>query len=156
RTESKRHHDASSRDTALSCQRTGSWEKETIAMAHTHASDDTYYLDQLCLIGISAAFGGICLALYFSMVFWQPPSAVPTGTPAATVQPADAEQDEGQWPMLKRLLDKDFHPFILMTGIALMVLVLLRSIALWRTVAAKSAANHAHDHDHSHAHDHDH
>ena len=34
-------------------------------MAHLHEDSDTYYLDQLCLIALSAAFGGVCLTLYF-------------------------------------------------------------------------------------------
>jgi uncharacterized membrane protein YcgQ (UPF0703/DUF1980 family) len=102
-----------------------------MAHSHTHsAQEDTYYLDQLCLIGISAAFGAICLTLYF----WQT-------------------------DMLKLLLDVQFHPYVLVSGIVLLTLVVVRSVVLWRAAAAPSSApahTHTHDHDHAHDHDHDH
>ena len=35
-------------------------------MAHHHDhEDDTYFVDQLCMVGLSGAFGVICLCLYF-------------------------------------------------------------------------------------------
>ena len=35
---------------------------------HHHDDDgDTYFIDQLCMVGLSGAFGVICLCLYF----WQ-------------------------------------------------------------------------------------
>lgn len=92
--------------------------------AHSHdGGEDTYFLDQLCMVGLSAAFGAICLALYF----WQ------------TV-------------MLKRMLGEQFHPFILGSGIFLLVLAAIRGAILWVQVG-KAAP---HDHGHSHTHDHDH
>ena len=37
-----------------------------MAHDHDHAHDtDTYYLDQLCMIGLTGAFAGICLTMYF-------------------------------------------------------------------------------------------
>lgn len=47
------------------------------------------------------------------------------------------------------------HVYILYTGILLLLLVALRAIGLWRSVA-KSAVNHDHGHGHAHGHDHDH
>ena len=106
-------------------------------MAHIHEDSDTYYLDQLCMIALSAAFGGVCLTLYFLNT-----------------------------TMLKLMLAEQFHDFILWSGITLLVLAVIRSAVLWRQVgrsAARPAAhNHdcGHDHDcpadHQHAHGHDH
>jgi hypothetical protein len=102
-----------------------------MAHAHHHHDDDTYYLDQLCLTGICAAFGGVCLAMYY----WQP-------------------------EMLNLLLAPQFHPFVMLSGVGLLVLVAVRSVSLWREVGARSAAaghtHHHHDHEHHHHHDHDH
>jgi hypothetical protein len=109
-------------------------------MAHHHDSE-TYYLDQLCLIGLSGAFGGICLALYF----WQQ-------------------------PMLALMLGSQFHPYVLASGILLVGMAAIRSVILWKSVApAEVGHNHhhegdcAHDHDHGehchhgdHSHEHDH
>jgi hypothetical protein len=97
-------------------------------MAHTHDTDnDAYYLDQLCLVGICAAFAGVCLALYF----WQT-------------------------EMLALLLAPQFHLFVLLSGVGLLALVVIRSVTLWREAGARAqAANHAHHH-HDHAHEHHH
>ncbi|MCI0457214.1 MAG: hypothetical protein L0Z62_09575, partial [Gemmataceae bacterium] len=110
-------------------------------MAHTHDHDhDTYYLDQMCLIALSAAFGGICLALYFSAQGTQPEGAEP--------------------PMLTLLLGPQFHPFILVSGIALLVLAAARAVIVWRSAGSAPAhthtPNHAHAHDHAHDHEHCH
>jgi hypothetical protein len=35
-------------------------------MAHTHANEPGYYLDQLCTIGVSAGLGGVCLVLWWT------------------------------------------------------------------------------------------
>src|SRR6185437_17081212 len=96
---------------------------------HSHPDNDTYYLDQLCLIGICAAFAGICLALYFS-----------------------------DSVMLRRMLNVQFDPFVLFSGVALLALVVVRSVTLWREAGARARAHeHAHTHDHPHHHhDHEH
>jgi hypothetical protein len=96
---------------------------------HDHSHDtDTYYLDQLCMIGITGAFAGICLALYFLNT-----------------------------DMLKIMLKPEFFPLVLATGITLLVVVLLRAAVLWREVGKTQAAHaHHHHHDHEHAHDHHH
>src|ERR1700730_10517968 len=79
-------------------------------MAHIHEDSDTYYLDQLCLIALSAAFGGVCLTLYFLNT-----------------------------NMLKLMLAPQFHEFILWSGIALLVLAVIRSAVLWRQVGQSAA-----------------
>ena len=105
-------------------------------MAHIHEDSDTYYLDQLCLIALSAAFGGVCLTLYFLNT-----------------------------NMLKLMLAPQFHEFILWSGIALLVLAIIRSAVLWRQVGQSAARSHTHNHghehvcsgdQHSHGHDHAH
>jgi hypothetical protein len=107
-----------------------------MAPAHDH-DHDSYYLEQMCLIALAAAFGGICLAMYFS----------------AQGHPADA----GEISMLKLLLAPQFHPFILASGIALLVLAGARAVIMWRSAGAPA---HTHKHEHNHepcpGHDHDH
>ena len=96
-------------------------------MAHEHSHDtDTYYLDQLCMVGLTGAFAGICLTLYFFN----------TG-------------------MLSLLLTPQFHPWVLGAGIALTIVTLARAAVLWKAAGQRSAHHH-HDHDHAHEHDHDH
>ncbi len=87
---------------------------------------DSYYQDQLCMVAMAGAFGGICLALYF----WQ------TG-------------------MLNRILGSQFHPFVLGSGIALVILAVLRAVSLWIQVGEPVAAN-GPNHEHDHRHDHNH
>jgi hypothetical protein len=97
-------------------------------MSHDHAHDtDTYYLDQLCMIGITGAFAGICLTLYFFNT-----------------------------EMLGVLLQEQFHIYILLVGIALTFMVLVRAVVLWQ-VAGQKAPSHNHEHEHENCgHDHDH
>jgi hypothetical protein len=96
-------------------------------MAHVHDADnDAYYLDQLCLIGICAAFAGVCLSLYF----WQT-------------------------EMLALLLAPQFHLFVLLSGVGLLGLVVVRSVTLWRQAGARAQMA-GHDHHHHHDHDHEH
>jgi hypothetical protein len=97
-------------------------------MAHHHDHhDDTYYLDQLCLVALSAAFGGVCLTLYF----WQT-------------------------NMLNLMLGKQFHNFVGASGVVLVVLAVVRAASLWiavgKTTASCCDAHHHHDHDHGHDH----
>ena len=97
-------------------------------MAHDHHdhADDTYYLDQLCMIALSGAFGAVCLSLYL----WQQ-------------------------RMLNLLLGPQFHLFVLLSGIVLLGMALMRGMSLWVSVG-KGETNHAHDHGHSHDHEHHH
>jgi uncharacterized membrane protein YcgQ (UPF0703/DUF1980 family) len=98
-----------------------------MAHEHDHVHDtDTYYLDQLCMIGITGAFAGICLTMYFF------------------------NQD-----MLRILLKEEFFVLVLASGIALLGIVLIRAALLWRAVGQQPAGHsHAH-HDHAHGHEHD-
>jgi uncharacterized repeat protein (TIGR03943 family) len=66
---------------------------------------------------------------------------------------------------LKLLLHPKFFLWVLLGGIALLMLVVLRAVAVWRSVDAPAAVpDHTHDHDHCdhehehchHDHDHDH
>lgn len=93
---------------------------------HHHPEGDPYFLDQLCMVTLAGGFGAICLALYFV-----------------------------QTSMLDRLLGPQFHPFILASGIVLVLLAFIRGAALWIEVGkAVPATSPAHDHDHHHDHDH--
>src|SRR5262249_11260536 len=101
-------------------------------MGHTHDHDhahdtDTYYLDQLCMIGLTGAFAGICLTLYFL-----------------------------NRQMLTLLLKPDFFPFILAAGIVLLTVTLVRAAILWREAGRPPAHAHHHHHEHEREHDHGH
>jgi len=74
---------------------------------HTH-EEAGYYLDQACMVTLSTAFGGICLALYF----WKT-------------------------DMLIRLLGRQFHVFVLISGGTLVGLAFLRALALWAQTRRK-------------------
>ncbi len=98
---------------------------------HTHQHEENnYYLDQLCLIAVSAAFGGICLALYF----WKT-------------------------AMLKDMLAPQFHAFVLLSGVTLVALgggPRRQSVgSSWPRAKAHGHDHHHHDddccHDHEHA-----
>ena len=102
-------------------------------MVHDHHEDETYFLDQICMVALSGAFGVICLCLYFL-----------------------------QQGMLYRLLGTQFHPFVLASGIALVVLAVVRAGMLW-SMAGPKIEDHSHGHDgccqdesHSHEHSHSH
>lgn len=89
---------------------------------HDHSHDgDTYFLDQLCMVGLAGTVGVICLCLYF----WR------TG-------------------MLQSLLGPQFHLFVLGSGVALLVVALARAAHLWFT-ADRPTHDHHHAHEHSHA-----
>ena len=96
--------------------------------AHDHHDGDTYYLDQICMVGISGAFGAICLALYIA-----------NATAAA----------DGR-PMLRLLLGEQFHLFVLVSGIALCVIAAVRGVTLWRSAGRPAHAHAPHDHEHHH------
>ncbi len=103
-----------------------------MAHDHHHHNDDSYYTDQLCMVGLSGAFGVICLCLFF-------------------VQRA----------MLVILLGPQFHLFVMLSGFALLALALVRAATLWReakpsTALASLPVVPAHRHDHEHAHEHPH
>ncbi len=102
-------------------------------MSHDHEhAGDTYYLDQLCLIALSGAFGGVCLTLYV------------------------VKND-----MLSLMLGPQFHPFVLWSGIVLLTLAAVRAAVIWRQAglekhSSAKHAEHTHDSEHDCGHDHDH
>jgi hypothetical protein len=98
---------------------------------HHHDDGDTYFLDQICMVGISGAFGAICLTLYFM----------------------NALKGPNEPSMLKLLLGPQFHLFVLLSGIALVFIAAVRGVTLWRQ-AGKLGHAPAHDHDHGHEHHH--
>src|SRR5207249_2987099 len=83
------------------------------------------------MVGISGAFGAICLALYITSIL----------SPSTS--------------MLGLLLGPQFHLFVLGSGIALVVVAGIRGVSLWRRVG-QPAHVHDHHHDQDHAHGHDH
>ena len=93
---------------------------------HHHHDGDTYYLDQICMIGVSGAFGAICLAMYLS----------------------NALSGEGSTPMLAIVLAPQFHGWVLGSGVVLLLFAMIRGVALWRQAGRPA---HTHDHDHDHA-----
>ncbi len=154
-------------------------------MGHFHEDSDTYYPDQLCLIGFSAAFGAICLTLYIStqmanasQLNWQQQQIRQKANASATAvalagSPVGASLNTAlsqcyeepvqpsktsAIPMLNLLLAEQFHRFVLLSGIFLVGLALVRGVVVWRQ-AGQLRHHHHHDHEHSHdhhAHDHDH
>ncbi len=98
-------------------------------MAHMHEDSETFYLDQLCLVALGGAFGGICLSLYF----WQQ-------------------------SMLKLVLGEQFHPWVLASGILLIGITAIRAVILWTSVGPKKPQQHEHHHaEHENCgHDHEH
>jgi hypothetical protein len=93
---------------------------------HHEGEEDNYYLDQLCMVTLSGAFGAICLAMYLF-----------------------------NKKMLNDMLGTQFHPFVLWSGVILVFIAVVRALTLWGESAHAKTA-HTHDHDHSHDHDHEH
>jgi len=97
-------------------------------MAHEHFHEEdarSYFLDQLCTIGICGALGVVMILLERSGA-------------------------------LRSILVPVFHGPVLWGGIALVLLVLVRAVAIWISSGKLSEHTHSHDHGHDHAHDHDH
>jgi hypothetical protein len=97
-------------------------------MPHDHTHDPrTYYVEQLCTIGICGALGGIAVMLYVTDLLW--------------------------------FIAPKIQIWVLLGGIALLVLVAIRAAVVWlqagRT-AVEAHHHHEHQHDHAHEHEHDH
>jgi hypothetical protein len=97
-------------------------------MGHDHSHDDpkTYYVEQLCTIGIAGALGGIAVMLYL-------------------------QRDDRLWFLAPKV-----QPWVLAGGIALLVLVVIRAAVVWVQAGRTPQSAHDHDHDHHHDHCHDH
>ena len=94
---------------------------------HEHHDGDTYFIDQLCMVGLSGGFGAVCLCLWFL-----------------------------QKNMLNLMLGEQFHWYVLASGFVLVGLALTRGAILWGQ-SKDPAFLHGHEHDHhDHAHDHAH
>lgn len=99
-------------------------------MAHVHEHHgNEYYLDQLCTLGTCAAVGTVCVLMY----------ALKT--------------PDGQ-PRLAYILVPQFFVPVLIGGVALLALVVVRGVSVWREAGAgeKACCNHDHDHDDGHEH----
>jgi hypothetical protein len=97
---------------------------------HHHEHDESYFQDQLVTIVVCGAFAGAAIVLYY----WQPQILNVMGFGGGSL----------------------FSSFIVWSGFALLVLVILRAISLWKAVARPApaaACAHAHAHEHS---EHDH
>src|SRR3954447_4021935 len=104
-------------------------------MAHVHEHrGNAYYLDQLCTLGTCGAVGAVSVLMY---VMKTPTSGEPV-------------------PRLSYILVPQFFIPVLAGGVALLALVLIRGVALWREAGTKDAACCDHDHGDDHGHDHDH
>jgi hypothetical protein len=98
---------------------------------HTHSHDhdhggDTYFIDQLCMVGLSGAFGMICLCLWFL-----------------------------QYNMLALMLGEQFHYYVLASGVVLVILAAARGAIHWQQSRDPNFKGGC-DHDHGHAHEHPH
>jgi hypothetical protein len=110
---------------------------------HDHHHGSTYFIDQLCTIGACAALGAVAILMYRA--------SGPTGQ-----------------RKLSYILAEQFFVPVLIGGIALLVLVAIRAVTLWREAGEARAHvhehhhhhhehdHHHHDHDHAHNHAHDH
>ena len=102
-------------------------------MAHDHDhNDSTYFLEQLCTIGVCGALGGVVIIMWYipnGLTFLGPQFQAPLGQP---------------W----------LSP-VLWGGVAVVTLVLIRAVAVWISVGRPVKA-HDHNHDRDHGHDHDH
>src|SRR5438067_6640018 len=90
-------------------------------MGHTHHdhADSAYYTEQLCTIGVCGAMGAVAVLM--------------------------STRSE----VLSLILAPAFHPYVFWGGVALLVTVAIRAIAVWKTVAANRGHEHQH-HDHEH------
>jgi hypothetical protein len=100
-----------------------------MAHDHHHHDEGSYYVEQLCTIGVCGALGGVAIVLWYreKLSFLHPSFRLP----------------------------------LLLGGIALLVLVAIRAIAVWTASGTRVVArDHGHDHSHEHGpgcgHDHGH
>jgi hypothetical protein len=92
-------------------------------MAHTHAADGNYYLDQICSLGACAALGVVGILMF-------------TSNKVALILAPGLLQDSVLWG-----------------GITLIAVVLFRGIALWNQAGkVRVQCDHDHEHEHDHEH----
>jgi hypothetical protein len=98
---------------------------------HHHHHGNSYYLDQLCTIAACGALGGVAVMMY-------------------TLRGADGKTK------LDLILAPQFFVPVLLGGIALVLMVAIRAVTLWREAGVETQGHHHHHHDHEHGHDHHH
>lgn len=102
-------------------------------MAHDHHHDHnagSYYVEQLCAIGVCGALGGVAVILWYRDFM---------------------EPDRHLY-----FLHPSFRLPLMLGGAVLLLLALIRAIAVWVESGKRTAHVHHHDHDHGHDHSHDH
>jgi hypothetical protein len=104
-------------------------------MAHDHhhhhgESARDYFTEQLLTILVCGLFGFVAIQMYRER---------PDGT-----------------RMLQYILAPQFHLPVLIGGIAVLALVVVRAVAVWREAGEVRAHDHAHHHEHAHDHAHHH
>jgi hypothetical protein len=105
-------------------------------VAHVHAKDSNYFIEQLCTIGVCGALGGVAITMWL----------IPGGLGFLGEQ---FQKPNGQ-PLLSP---------VLWGGVAVVALVLIRAVAVWFSVGKPDQAqthNHSNEHKHDHEHDLDH
>jgi hypothetical protein len=105
-------------------------------MAHVHAKDSNYFIEQLCTIGVCGALGGVAITMW----------AIPNGLFFLA-------------PQFKAPFGERWLSPVLWGGIAIVTFVLIRAAAVWISVGKPSATDpddHSHINDHGHAHVHEH
>ncbi len=125
-----------------------------MAHDHSHGDRNAYYLNQLFTIAVCGALGGVATMLWFR-------SLQPEGMLSLLRHPSGEELlRHPEWlrpdGMLPLILHPKFFLWVLLGGISLLVLVVIRAVAVWRSVDELAAVpDHSHDHEHC-GHDHDH
>jgi hypothetical protein len=99
-------------------------------MAHSHTEDHTtYYMEQLCTIGICGLLGAVAVLLYYQN-------------------------------QLRYILAPKFFLPVLLGGLAILGLVVMRSLTFWASLRKSRPHSHSHDHtgldNHGHEHCHEH
>src|SRR5436305_14586160 len=103
-------------------------------MAHTHDHDHhlggTYYLDQLCTVAACGLLGAVAILMY-------------------AAHGADGKRK------LEYILAPQFFVWVFAGGVALLAMVVVRAVTLWREAGhARAHEHHHHDHHHHHHHNH--
>jgi hypothetical protein len=144
-----------------------------MAHDHSHGDRNAYYLNQLFTIAVCGLLGGVAVMLWFRALR-------PEGMLSLLRHPSGAELESHlEWfrpdGMLSKMLHPKFFLWVLLGGLALLVLVVIRAIAVWRSVDEPITVpehthehdhcghdhgpcdhHHEHEHSHDHGHDHDH
>jgi hypothetical protein len=122
-----------------------------MAHNHDHSHDgSTYYVEQLCTIGICGAIGIVTILLYTDSRGLL--GLMLKGKSLSATEAMSLLSTQGVRGLLQAW---GLHWMVLAGGIALLGLVAIRAVAVWFSVG-KPAPAHNHNHDHAHAHDHEH